>query len=302
MRSIKKPILFFLLSILFSFPVIVSADIISPMSKGVEYCFQILNIKDYPDYVFISSHNGYGSGGFNLIHEGDCISPYFPETILAIKKYDFDKMSLGTEKEINVFNDPYISIREEDDKQREIYEEKVGALFSSPKLLNSGIEIDGIRETFIFSDVEKIVDVLRINNIYKNNFELVKSEVIYTYTDGKSDVVKYKNQETMPKPTRIMSVFWIKFILTFLIEFIVILFFIRLNPKKLLLFSFVVNLITFPLANILYSVFIKLIFIELGVFVVEFILLKKMLKISYPAAIKISLVANLITMVIGLIF
>lgn len=272
------------------------------MSKGADYCFQILNIKDYPDYVFISSYNGYGSGGFNLIHEGDCVRPYFPETILAIKKHDFDKMNLGTEKEIDNFNGPYVSLGEESDKQREIYEEKVEALFSSPRLLNSGIEIHRIRENFIFSDVEKIVDVLRINNINESNFELLKSEVIYTYTNGKSDVVKYKNQETMPKPTRVIPVFWVKFIFTFLIEFIVILLFTRLNPTRLLLVAFVVNLITFPLANILYSLFVELIFIEIGVFIVESILLKKMLKISYPAAIRISLVTNLITMLIGFMF
>lgn len=304
MSKIKKNAILFLLFCAFLLPVGVSADIISPGFKGVGYCFKISNIEDYPDYVFISSPYGYVSisGFFSLIHKGDCISPYSPETIFAIKKYDFDKINLGTEEEIDNFNGPYIQDGGDRDKQKDLYEEKVETLFSNPGLLDSGIAMNRIQEISIFNNIKKIVDVLEIKNIDGDNFELVKSEVIYTYTSGESDVVKYKNQEVRPKPTGTMLSYVIKFILTFLIEFFVILLFIRVEPKKLLLYSLIVNIITFPLATILYNGINGLVIIEFGVFLVESVLLMKLLKIKYSKAALISFIANVITTTIGLFF
>lgn len=300
MSIIKKNVILFLFFFIFFLPLIVSADMISLGFKGAGYCFKISNIENYPDYVFISSHEGYGGGGFSLIQQDDCIKPYFPETIFAIKKYDFEKINLGSEEQIGIFNGPYIPDGGDKDKQMELYEKKVETLFSNPGLLDSGIEMNRIQEISIFNNIKKIVDVLEIKSINESNFELVKSEVVYTYSSGRSDVVEYKNQDVRPKPTGTVSSYVIKFILTFLIEFFVILLFIRAEPKKLLLYSLIVNIITFPLATILYNGISGLVIIELGVFLVESVILMRLLKIKYAKAVLISFVANVITAIIGL--
>lgn len=302
MEIIKKNILLLFVSMAILLPAVAQADFISPGFKGVDYCFKISNINEYSDYIFISSHEGYGSGGFETIEEGECISPYFPETILAIKRVDFEKIGLGTKEHIDKFNKlPYVP-NPEDEKQRKILEEKTKILFSSKNLLNSGVELESIRQFPVFSKIEYITDVLKIKSINDTNFNIVKSEVVYTFVNGKVNVVEYKNQGIMPQPKETIFSYLFNFLITFAVEFLIILAFIKSNPKKILLYSFIINLITFPIANVIYHLVGGLIIVEVGVFIVEFILLKKLLKIDYKKAAKISFVANIITAIMGIIF
>ncbi|EKQ54119.1 MAG: hypothetical protein B655_0920 [Methanobacterium sp. Maddingley MBC34] len=92
----------------------------------------------------------------------------------------------------------------------------------------------------------------------------------------------------------------IPWILTLFIEFIVIWLFIRKEPLKLLFYSFLINSITLPLATFSYLyLYPSFLLTETLVFLVETVLLKLLLEIDYPRALSISLVANIITALIG---
>ncbi len=94
----------------------------------------------------------------------------------------------------------------------------------------------------------------------------------------------------------------ISFCLTILIEFLIYYSFIRKDIKKLILYSIVINSFTWPLANLFYDFFGLFFIIEFFVFLVEFILIMLLLRIKWSNALIISLVANLVTMFLGLIF
>lgn len=85
------------------------------------------------------------------------------------------------------------------------------------------------------------------------------------------------------------------FFLTFIFEFIIYLFFIKEKKKEIFCYCFLINLFTWPLANLFFD-FIKLfLVVELSVFIVEFILIKYLFNINWKRAVIISLIANLVT-------
>lgn len=99
------------------------------------------------------------------------------------------------------------------------------------------------------------------------------------------------------------------FILTILFEFIIVWLFLRknYNEKQLFFYVFLINLFTWPIANLLnvydfYTNFYPVLFIEIGVVLVESILLKILLKIKYGKSLLISFLANLTSFIIGLMF
>lgn len=89
--------------------------------------------------------------------------------------------------------------------------------------------------------------------------------------------------------------------ITIIIEFIVYAIAIRKNKLALFWYCVLINLFTWPLANIFYSAFGMFWFIEAGVFVAESVLIKYLLDITWKKAIIISLIANITTAIVGLI-
>lgn len=88
---------------------------------------------------------------------------------------------------------------------------------------------------------------------------------------------------------------------TIILEFIVYFIAVRKNVLSLLGYCVLINLVTWPLANLLYSIVGLFFIIEIGVLVAESVLIKYLLNISWKKAIIISFIANLITAIIGLI-
>jgi hypothetical protein len=95
--------------------------------------------------------------------------------------------------------------------------------------------------------------------------------------------------------------FFTPWIITVIIEFVIIWSFIREKPVKLFFYSILINSITLPLATGMYIYFFhNLLLIECLVFLVEVVLLKAVLEITYSRAIIISLLANIISLIVGL--
>lgn len=90
--------------------------------------------------------------------------------------------------------------------------------------------------------------------------------------------------------------------ITIFAEFAVYLAFIRSDPAKILLFSILINSFTNPLMNYLYNFeFNELYMLEVLVTLVESILIMLLMEMRYPKSLLISLVANLTSLIIGLI-
>ena len=95
----------------------------------------------------------------------------------------------------------------------------------------------------------------------------------------------------------------IAWILTIFIEFIVIWGFKKKYPFKLFFYSFIVNSITLPLASYTYFyIYSNLIMVEVLVVIIEGLFLKYLLNIDYKMAMLLSLVANLSTFLVGVIW
>jgi hypothetical protein len=88
---------------------------------------------------------------------------------------------------------------------------------------------------------------------------------------------------------------------TIIIEFIVYIIAIRKNIALLFLYCILINAVTWPLANIFYDISGLFWIIEIFVFALECILIKYLMNISWKRAIILSLIANLITALIGII-
>lgn len=87
-------------------------------------------------------------------------------------------------------------------------------------------------------------------------------------------------------------------ILTILIEFVIYSLFMRKNYAKLFLYSVLINAFTNPLAN-LASIYSGIYLIEFFVIVMEIFLIKYLLEIKYWKAILISIIANVVSAILG---
>lgn len=92
-------------------------------------------------------------------------------------------------------------------------------------------------------------------------------------------------------------------IITILIEFIVIWFFIKKNIPQLFLYTILINSFTLPIATYVYqNILSNFLFIEIIVVFLESFLIMWLLEIKYIKALLVSFVANLLTSMISLLF
>lgn len=93
----------------------------------------------------------------------------------------------------------------------------------------------------------------------------------------------------------------LSFIITFLLEFIIYLIWFRKRPGKIILYALLINLFTWPLAQMIFGLIGNFIIIEICVFIVEAVLLKYLFEMKWGKAILLSLIANLLTAIVGLV-
>lgn len=91
------------------------------------------------------------------------------------------------------------------------------------------------------------------------------------------------------------------FLITFIAELAIYLIFIKEKKSKIILYCFLINLFTWPLANIIYRIYGLFLAIESGVFLAEWALIFLMFKIDWKKAGLVSFIANLITAILGLL-
>ena len=92
-----------------------------------------------------------------------------------------------------------------------------------------------------------------------------------------------------------------EFLLTLAIEFVILLVFFRISWFKVLGYGLAVNLLTWPMAQLVYEVYRNLLLIELGVFIAEGFLIMLLFKARFGKAFIISFIMNLLSFIAGLI-
>ncbi len=87
---------------------------------------------------------------------------------------------------------------------------------------------------------------------------------------------------------------------TIILEFLVIWIFLRDQPARTLIYTILINCFTLPLATYAYYyVIFDLLLVEILVIVIESLFIKLLFNIKYHNALLISVIANVITALVG---
>ncbi|MDO9044077.1 MAG: hypothetical protein Q7U35_02095 [Methanobacteriaceae archaeon] len=173
----KKYLIVFLIAALLFIPT-AFADVIQPGEKAINFDYQLTNIKDYPDYVFIL--HGMPSPTMEILSSSEFSFYKFSTcSIYAIKKTDFNKINMSkmndTEVETFLMNDSLVA--------------------------RSNLELEGqYGSVTIDNPLEGALVLLRINSIQGNNLEIQKTKIVYGYSDGKKTEKTFQSQNQTPEP------------------------------------------------------------------------------------------------------
>jgi hypothetical protein len=270
-KNNKKQLLSFFLFLLFLFLSTsrIQADLLLPGQKSINSCFQIENIKDYPDYTFIL-YPTYVGGSFKIIKQEDCLSFYKMSSpkIYAIKTENFNSNDIKNSNPEDKKNNYFIN---------------------NHNLIVSDLNIRLISALPKNDPREKIVDIYKIQLLNSQILKIKPTKSIYTYNDDTTQEKPYKALKFFPP-----LIFFP--IVTILIEFFVLLLFIRKPLSTTLLYTTIINLTTWFPANYFYqknsTYFLPTEFI---VFLSESLLIIFFFKTKYKKALLLSFIANLLT-------
>lgn len=167
----------------------VSADSIMPGYKSVEYCFQLENTNDFPDYTFVV-HYAFAMENYQVVRGNECM--HF---------YKFNKPKIYAVKK-SLFNEvPLISIMNSDNHSK-----LTEYIANDKNFISSDAEMEHAVPVVDTDPTEKIVDVLRIISVDENNAAIEKTKVIYTYTDGTTEEKVYASQDVRPSPSMVPAI------------------------------------------------------------------------------------------------
>lgn len=165
----------------------VKADVITPGTSPVDYCFKITNLNQYPEYIFLTLINSpvIDNPDNKILKSGECMDlggyRVYGE-IYAIKRSD-----------INLKNDILDNQGKQSFKDFDSKKEK---------MISGSEKISPIRDLPSGYQVEKVADVFEIADINDNNFKLNNKSIVYTYKNGESEEKAYIDGQGIPKPSQ----------------------------------------------------------------------------------------------------
>ncbi|MDI6643499.1 MAG: hypothetical protein QME14_00445 [Methanobacteriaceae archaeon] len=182
------------------------ADVIEPGMKQVNLNYQISNINDYPDYVFLLRGIPYpdieiiNSSKFSFYKLSNV-------SIYAIKRDDFDASIINkSSEEIQSFFE------------------------NNSKLIKSDISLEGsYGDVKIENPLKEATIILEIKDINSTNLIIEKSKIIYTFEDGSQQEEIIKDQNDLPEPSKGINLadYWWIFLGVLIILVIVIMVIIK---------------------------------------------------------------------------
>ena len=168
-------IVFLLITISFISPAF--ADVIEPGEKVITFDYQLTNIQDYPDYVFVL----HGTPGPTM-------------QVLNSSKFSFYKLSTCYIYAIpsSVFNQ--INWDKMNDTEVEEF------LRNDSRIARSNLSLEGLYESVNMANpLESALVLLRIDSIQGNNLKIQKTKVIYGYSGGQKIEKTFQSQNQTPE-------------------------------------------------------------------------------------------------------
>ena len=158
------------------------ADVIEPGMKPVNLKYQISNINDYPEYVFLL--RGVPYPDIQIINSSEfSFYKLSNVSIYAIKRNDFDASILNKSPE-----------------EIESFFEK------NSNLIKSDISLEGsYGDVKIENPLKEATIILEIKNINSTNLLIEKSKILYTFEDGSQQEEAIKDQNNLPEPSKGIS-------------------------------------------------------------------------------------------------
>jgi hypothetical protein len=157
----------------------VSADILMPNQKQLNYCFEVTGMDTYPDYVFLAYFSR-ATGGHTTVDTGQCVSFY---KLAAPMLYAMRKSLYAT-------NQP------PSDRQAEMT-----YFTTNPNLIRSDIGIHNPGAVGKSDPVDGIVDVFHVASLDDSKLNVVPESVRYTFSDGTKQTVPWTSGDR-PAPNR----------------------------------------------------------------------------------------------------
>lgn len=154
----------------------VYADVIDPDQKPVELYYQIININNYPDYVFLI--HGNPSPSYQILNSTEfSIYKFSRASVYAISKKDFNPAELENMNHSEL--DYYFT--------------------NNRQVIPSHLEINGSYGTVNqLNPLEKVVIELEITSLNQTHLEIKKTQAKYIYRDGTVKKADFQDQNTIP--------------------------------------------------------------------------------------------------------
>lgn len=180
-----KMIVLFLITI-FSLSSNSYADVIEPGMKNIEIYYNISNIQNYPDYVFLI--HGTPSPSFEIINSSE---------------FTFYKLST-----VSIYAILKTKINENEIKNMD--DSNFEYLFkNNSNIIKSDITLQGSSKSVNINDpLEKIIITLNINSINDKTMNITKSKITYIYNDSSIQEEAFKDQNSTPEPSKNSIAFW----------------------------------------------------------------------------------------------
>lgn len=179
MQSFNSGQVLIFLLILLSFMGTSSADVINPGEKNIPFSYQISNIPDFPDYVFIlhgtpnPSMEVLNSSEFSFYKLSTC-------SIYAVQRNVYDEVQMNQMDETQVSE----------------------FLNNDSRVARSSLKLEGtygnVNEG---NSLETALIILNIKSIQGNNLDIQKEKIIYGYNNGQKVGKPFQSQNQTPEPT-----------------------------------------------------------------------------------------------------
>ncbi|MFC1774938.1 hypothetical protein ACFLZN_01335 [Nanoarchaeota archaeon] len=169
------------------------ADIITPDEKPVDYCFEISNLDEFPEYVFLVD---YSINEYSIL-TGECVSFYKLDTatIYAIEDSKFDESDFLIDELLpDCIGLTGEEMRECYNRQADLLEK--GRLLeeeyfkTNPDLIKSDLTFYPATTVDLLDPTNSVKDVFSITSI-GDKLEIKKVKVIYEFDDWTSQEIEY---------------------------------------------------------------------------------------------------------------
>lgn len=181
----KAHVLLLLITLL-TFSSVSYADVVEPGMKNIKIYYEINNIQNYPDYVFLI--HGNPSPSLEIVNSSE-FSFYKLSTVslYALSKSGFNENELKNMEDSAINN----------------------FLQNNNDLIKSDLVLEGASKSVSINDpLEKIIITLNINSINSKTLNITKSKVTYIYNDGSREEETFKDQNSTPEPSKNSTSFW----------------------------------------------------------------------------------------------